>query len=825
MFSSEQFKEHNVARILKFGGSSVGTPERIRKSIEIIKAAFYLTPSMAVVVSAFGGVTDHLIAMSKMALSGDTSYKKILVELGERHKNCACQLIQDELFETLKFIDEKFRQLDQLLEGICILKDFSLKTLDHIMSFGEILSAYIISKAIRSHLPSSFLDARTIIITDRSFGHAHVNFEATNKNIQDYFNKNHEVPIITGFIGSSPDGETTTLGRGGSDYSAAIVGAALNVNIIEIWTDVNGVMTADPRKEPYAFPIPRMSYQEAMEMSHFGAKVIHPPTIVPALKKRIPLLIKNSFIPESPGTFIGLESADNGAPICGISSIDDVVLLCIKGSGMVGVCGIAKRLFGALAEKSINIILISQGSSEHSICFAIAPVFVEAAKEAIHKEFSLEIQANLIDGLYIERDLSVIAVVGEKMCKTPGISSKLFGALGKNGINVIAIAQGSSELNISIVVGNKDESKALRAIHESFFLSPKTTLNLFLVGTGLIGTTLLQQIEKNATRLNQEYGLDIRLVGLANSRSMAFNPQGFALEHRDKVLEQSQEKMNIDHFVQKMIQLNLSNSAFVDCTSSQIVTHAYESILNANIAIVTPNKKANSGTYQDYVKLQALAAKKGVKFLYGSNVGAGLPIISTVQELIQSGDKILKIEAILSGTLSYLFNAFTRKSPFSEMVQKAQKNGYTEPDPREDLSGMDVMRKLLILARECGSSMEMDEIDIQPILPEDCFQASSVEEFYARLKNCDEKLANLLALAENEKKVLRYIASFEDGKGNISLQMVGSEHPFYHLSGTDNMIAIRSEFYSENPLVIKGQGAGAEVTAGKVFGDLIKLIN
>jgi aspartokinase/homoserine dehydrogenase 1 len=582
-------------------------------------------------------------------------------------------------------------------------------------------------------------------------------------------------------------------------------------------------MTADPRKEPYAFSIPHMSYKEAMEMSYFGAKVIHPPTIIPALDKGIPLLIKNTFKPESAGTLISENPSRGISQICGISSIDDAVLLNIQGSGMVGVCGIARRLFGVLAENGINIILISQGSSEHSICIAVSPGAAQHAKESIEKEFALEIRASIIDEVVVQRNLSVVAVVGEQMRSHVGVAGHLFGSLGKNGINVVAIAQGSSELNITVVVRREDEVKAIRTIHEAFFLSPKKTLHLFLVGVGLIGRTLLDQIKKRADGLRTDHALDLRIVGLANSRTMVFDSHGISLADWDKRLEDSDKHMHIGSFVKEMVQLNLMNTVFVDCTSSQAVADAYESILHANRSIVTPNKKANSGSYEAYQKLRALTVKNGARFYYGANVGAGLPVISTINELRRGGDKILKIEAILSGTMSFLFNLFVKGALFSEVLQDAQKRGFTEPDPRDDLNGMDVARKLLILARESGYSLEMDAIAVERLLPEECLNVSSVSDFYEKLRTHDAEFNTRREQAEREGKVLRYIARYEDGRGSVALQAVGPEHPFYHLSGSDNVISITSEFYRENPLVIKGQGAGAEVTAGKVFADIVQL--
>lgn len=812
-------------RVLKFGGSSVASPERIKAVLEIIRNTQIHHSRIAVVVSAFGGVTDQLIALGKMAAHGKENYSKGLSEIIERHKSSAGSLIpQKVLPKVQKNLDQTLLELGKVLEGIFLVRELSLKTLDLVMSFGERLSAYIISEALRPLVASAaYLDARLIIKTDRSFGEARVNFDETNKNTLEYFHDSPGIPVITGFIGSSFENETTTLGRGGSDYTAAIIGAALNATVVEIWTDVDGVMTADPRKEPYAFSIPEMSYKEAMEMSYFGAKVIHPPTIIPALEKKIPLLIKNTFNPKCAGTFISHKSSKKESMISGISSIDHAVLLSLQGSGMVGVCGIAKRMFGALAEKGINIILISQGSSEQSICVAVSPSLVDQAKEAIEKEFALEMRTHLIDEVTIERNLSVIAIVGENMRKTTGISGRLFDALGKNGINVTAITQGSSELNISFVVKKEDEVKAIQVVHEAFFLSPRKTLNVFMVGVGLIGRTLLEQMQNHVQALHDEHALDIRFVGLADSKKMMFNPQGIELEEWRTSLDQATEKMDIEALIARMLNLNLINMVFVDCTSSQRISEAYKSILSANISIVTPNKKANSDSYKNYIALKKITSKKGAKFLYGSNVGAGLPIISTINELMRSGDKILKIEAILSGTMSYLFNSFSEGKTFSDVVKEAQKKGYTEPDPREDLNGMDIARKLLILIRESDYPFEMKEIYIEKILPEDCFEVSTLDAFYTKLKDYDKSLAESRLAAQNAGQVLRYMAIFENGKATVSLKTVGPSHPFYHLSGNDNIIAITSEFYKENPLVIKGPGAGAEVTAGKVYADIIRL--
>lgn len=817
--------QSKIHKVIKFGGTSVGSAERIHSVIEIVLKYYNENPSLVVVVSAFAGVTDQLNALGRMAADANSEYRNVFQEIKERHKNALPTLVKkDKIPKILEELEVIFTELHDILEGAFLIRELSLKTLDLIMSFGERFSACIVSEALKQKIPeTSLLDARELIKTDKTFGKAVVDFEASNTRILNHINKSKCVYVIPGFIASSYNNETTTLGRGGSDYTAAIVGAAVQASVIEIWTDVNGVMTADPRKEPYAFTIPEMTYKEAMEMTYFGAKVIHPPTIIPALEKKIPLLVKNSFHPEHAGTLIREEAQENGHLICGISSIENAALICLQGSGMVGVCGIAQRFFGALAQRGINIILISQGSSEHSICVGIAPSYLDEAKEAVLQEFHLEMKARLIDELVLERNLSVIALVGRNMKKNSGIAGKFFDTLGKNGINVVAIAQGSSELNISVVIKKEDESKAIRVTHEAFFLSPAKTLNVFLVGVGLIGNTLLKQMQGHLSKLKKDHALDIRIVGIANSKVMALDTHAFKIEDCKSVLAHAKDKMHIDTFVDRMLSLNLINSVFVDCTSSQDLANAYERILNASISIVTPNKKANSGTSKYYKALREALARRGAKFFYGSNAGAGLPVISTIHELVRSGDKIHKIEAILSGTMSFLFNSFGEGKTFSSLVREAQKKGYTEPDPREDLNGMDLARKLLILARESSYHLELEDLNIEKILPKEFFDPSSVDEFYKKLEGYDKVFEAHRLKAQKASKKLRYIAKFENGKGKVSLETVDVEHPFYHLKGNDNIILITSEFYKENPLIIRGPGAGSEVTAGKVFADIIRL--
>ncbi len=809
--------------IKKFGGSSVATPERIQSILELLQSDNW--SDTALVFSAFGGVTDHLIKMSAMALEGNHQYKSLLAELEMRHLNAARELLpvahQSPVLANVKVL---LNELEDVLHGIYLVRERTARTLDYIMSFGERLSAYIVAEALKSRgIRARFLDARTVIRTDDQFGHARVDFDITYQLIHAHFSAGDELRVITGFVASTAQGETTTLGRSGSDYTAAIFAGALKAASLEIWTDVDGMMTADPRKVPSAFTVPEMSYQEAMELSHFGAKVIFPATMQPAMASGIPIVVKNTFNPSHPGTIIHNRAQSERGIIKGISSMDAVSLINVQGSGLLGVVGVSMRLFRALAEARVNVILISQASSEHSICLAVDTDRTPAAERAIRHEFAWEMQNNTMDDVQVENGLSILAIVGEGMKHNPGTSGRMFQALGKNGINVHAIAQGSSELNISAVVRQTDIRKALNVLHEAFFLSDRKVMNVFLVGTGQIGKALLQMVEAESQRLQRDRHLEIRIKALANSQQMVFSENGQSLGVAQ--IPVTGEPMRLAAFVERMIHANLPNSVWVDCTSSEEVTDFYPVVLAANISIVTPNKKANSGPLGRYKMLKQAATRRGVRFLYETNVGAGLPVINTLNDLLLSGDKIIRIEAVLSGTMNFIFSSFVNSTSFSHIVAEAKAKGYTEPDPRDDLNGRDVARKLLILARECGMDMEINQIETENVVPEPCRQIEDVNDFMTQLQKFDGYFNKLRAQTEATGKKLRYMAVLEEGHASVKLAGVDADHPFYQLSGSDNIILLTTERYRDRPMVIRGPGAGVAVTAAGVFADIIRIGN
>ncbi|MER0439351.1 bifunctional aspartate kinase/homoserine dehydrogenase I [Emticicia sp. W12TSBA100-4] len=814
-------------KVLKFGGTSVGTVESINQVIQILQENLNEGRKIAVVYSAMGGVTNRLIEIGKLAATSDLEYLQLLKSVEDRHFAAVRGLIDvKNQSSAIAKVKGLLNELEDLLRGVFLIKELSARTNDFIVSFGERLSTTIVTEALKNRgIDAEYLDARKVIKTDDHFGYAEVIGDLTNELIRKHFAQTNKLQCITGFIGSTIDGVTTTLGRGGSDYTGSIFGAALNATVIEIWTDVDGMLTSDPRKVKNAFTIPTITYAEAMELSHFGAKVIYPPSLTPAFQKNIPLRILNTFNHHHEGTLVSKTASTKEYSITGISSIDDIALVNVQGGGMMGVAGVSAKLFSILAANKISVILISQASSEHSICFAVDPKTAYGVKEILEEGFATEISQGLVDNISIEQNLSVIAVVGEGMKSSTGTSGKLFTVLGKNGINVVATAQGSSELNISVVIYKKDITKALNAIHETFFQVDGLTLNLYLVGaTGLIGSTLLRQIQEQKEYLKQRKNLNIRLVGITNTKKMLLDEGGISLGNWKEELLEKGEIANIGSFVSDVQDLNLPYSVFVDCTADKNIVQYYYSLLSSSVSIVTPNKVANSGRYEQYFMLQKAAQKHGVKFLYETNVGAGLPIINTLQGLITSGDKINKIEAVLSGTLAYIFNNFKVGDRFVDVVKEAKAKGYTEPDPRDDLSGQDVARKILILSREAGLKLEPEDVTIVNLLNDACLNAPSVDAFFEELEKDNDRFEKLLQNAQANDEVLRFIASLDsDNKASIGLKTVGRSHPFFNLAGSENIISFTTERYKYNPLVVKGPGAGAEVTASGVFADIMSI--
>jgi len=816
--------------ILKFGGTSVGTPQAIEKVIEIITEN--TDGQKIVVVSAFDGVTDALIKAARSAAEG-LDYKDQVEAVRDRHLECVKYFLRGEAEENAsRLVTGLTDEILRILESLSILKEVTKRSLDYVMSFGERLSARLIKEFLvaRGQTGTEFLDSRLLIKTDDNFGKATVLTGETDKNIKNYIKDHKDLQIASGFTGSTPDGVTTTLGRGGSDYSAAIFGAAAEAREIEIWTDVDGILTADPGLVKKVFTIDELSYNEAMEMSYFGAKVLYPPTVLPALTKNIPIRIRNTFNSRSKGTVVcNNESPGQSlAAVKGISSIDNIALVRVQGAGMIGAAGFASRLFESLSRRKINIILISQASSEYSICFAVLPEDGDRTLEALNEEFGLEISSGSIEKPSLEKDLSVIAVVGAKMKSTSGISGKVFYALGRNAINVVAIAQGSSEINISFVVAKKDLPKAVSNIHEAFFLSGIRSVNLYLVGLGLIGGTLLGQIAEQKKLLAEKYKIRINIAGLANSKKMLFDEDGIDCENAKEAVNRDGVPFTMEDFIARMKNTNLPNTAFCDCTASEYIASFYETILHGAIPVVTPNKKANSGAYDYYKRLTEYSVEKGVPYLYEVNVCAALPVISTLHDLYLSGDTVRRVEAVFSGTLSFIFNNFDGTKPFSALVREAKALGYTEPDPRDDLNAFDAARKALIISRECGVKMEFNEIEIEPILPESCSKAKSVEDFFTELEKYDAEFEKKRSGAAAEGKRLRYIAVIDNISGNsgraaLKLRAEPEGSPFLSLVDADNIVVITTDRYNRLPLVIKGPGAGAEVTAGGGFADIVRI--
>jgi len=811
-------------KVLKFGGSSVANPAAIKQVINIIKENNI--ENQIVVVSALGGVTDLLLKVAQLARRKDKKYLGLIEEIQNKHFEIINTLIKPEnQKEILLKLEKLFLNLTDVLEGVFKVNELTSKTSDKIVSNGELASSLLLTAVLNENkLQTSWKNSKELIKTNSAFGNANVDFNLSNENIQNYFtNSKSKITVLPGFVASNKSNETTTLGRGGSDYTAAIVAAALNVDKLEIWTDVNGMFTANPKIVKQAFSIKKMTYQEAMEMSYFGAKVLYPPSIQPVLRKEIPILIKNTFKPKAKGTLISSEATTNNS-IKGISHIENISLLTLEGGGLIGIPGIAQRFFGALANKNINISLITQASSEHSICIAINSMDVKAAVNAIHNEFQLEISQHSIQEVSVDENNAIIALVGANMKNHQGISGKLFSTLGNNNVNIKAIAQGASEKNISAVIAHKDIKKALNTIHSAFFEDQIQQLNLFIVGVGNVGGKLLQQIKNQQNYLLDNLKMQVRVIALTNSKKMLFTEEGVDLNNWKKNLSEA-EPLDLAKFHLKVKQLNYRNSIFVDNTANETIANLYVNYLKENIAVVTCNKIACSSSYSNYSTLKKLSREYNAPFLFETNVGAGLPIIDTLKNLIASGDKVTKIQAVLSGSLNFIFNNFNKENSFYEVVKQAGVEGYTEPDPRIDLSGVDVMRKILILARESGTILELDDIKNQSFLPQSSLKAVSVSDFMETLKIEANHFDELQKNASKNNCRLKYVAEFDKGQANVGLKEVDFNHPFYNLDGKDNIVLFYTERYKEQPLIIKGAGAGADVTASGLFADIIRIGN
>lgn len=813
-------------KILKFGGTSVANAQNIKLVLDIVNNKAK-QDKIVVVVSAFSKITDLLHLASIKAAANDESYKEIVTEIEKMHLDALKELIPvSEQSGLLSHIKRIINHLETLLDGCFLLGELSKRTVDTLLSFGELLSSYIIAEALKQSLKnSSYKDSRELIKTNDNFGKAAVNFEVTNTLIVDYFaTSTVQVTIMPGFIASTLDGINTTLGRGGSDYTAAIIASAMNATDLEIWTDVNGMFTANPKIVKQAQPIATISYQEAMELSHFGAKVLYPPTIQPVLRKNIPIHIKNTFEPEAVGTYISNNITKHTDPVTGISHIDNITLITLEGPGMIGVSGSSKRLFEVLSQVSINVIFITQASSEHSICIGILNIDADVAEEAINKAFEIEIIQNKIDPCVVEKNLCIIALVGEQMKNHQGLSGRMFSTLGKNNVNIRAIAQGASERNISAVINERDVKKALNTLHETFFEDNTKQLNLFVMGVGNVGEKFIEQIHQQNNYLKDNLKINLRVIALSSSRKMHFDEDGISLNDWKAKLENG-EPANQENFITKVAELNLRNSIFVDITANAGVSTSYEKYLKQNIAVVTCNKIACSSAYDNYKNLKNLSRQFEAPFLFETNVGAGLPIIDTVKNLIASGDKVNKIQAVLSGSLNFIFNNFDDKNSFHDVVKEAGVQGFTEPDPKIDLSGVDVARKILILIRESGYKMDIEDIENISFLPKECMDTTNNEDFFATLIKYSSHFEGLLAEAKQKNSRLKFVAQFENDKANVGLQFIPTDHPFYNLEGKDNIVLFFTDRYVDQPLLIKGAGAGAAVTASGIFADVIRVGN
>lgn len=808
--------------VLKFGGTSVGSIENIQKVIHIVAQQAQEHP-LAVVVSAIGGITNSLLEAGWLAAAKDRKYKTVFQEIEAQHIAFAKALTASNP-QTLETVTTHMQELGALLEGIYLINELSPKTIAKLTAFGELTNARIITDAFNhTHDTAQHKDSRTLIHTDDQYTKAGVHYDLTNTAIQDYFaTSTSPITILPGFVARNAQGETTTLGRGGSDYTAAILAAALKAEALEIWTDVSGMYTANPKLVKQAKPIAQISYQEAMELSHFGAKVLYPPTVAPVMHDHIPIYIKNTLQPEDPGTRVGHTTNGKNNAIKGISHIDNIALLTLEGTGIVGIYGISKRLFGTLAQEGINVILITQASSEHTICIGILSQDASRAKKAIDQEFAFEISLKKLHPIQVETDQAIIALVGDRMKSHQGVAGKMFRTLGKNNVNIRAIAQGASEKNISAVIAHKDVKKALNSLHERFFEDQHKQLNLFIMGVGNVGGRLLEQIKNQQAYLKDNLNLNLQVIGISNSRTMYLEEDGIALDTWQEQLAQG-KKADLIRFRERVINLNKRNAVFVDITANETVARNYADYFRNSIAVVACNKIACADAYENYAELKYLSKKYNAPFLFETNVGAGLPIIDTLNNLIASGDRITKIEAVLSGSLNFVFNTFKAGDSFHDVVQQAKAEGYTEPDPRIDLSGVDVARKILILARESGLQLELDDIQNEPFLTQNNLKSNDVPHFFQTLKDDAAHFEQLVTNATAAGKRLKYVAQLDGTKAAVGLQEVGTESAFYNLEGKDNIVLFYTERYPDQPLIIKGAGAGGDVTASGLFADIIRL--
>lgn len=808
--------------IAKFGGTSVADSNSIRRVLKIIQ---HNSKKQVVVVSALGGITNMIHESATLAAHGDLKYQDILSEIEERHLNCIKQLFPiKSQSKVLSQVKQQLNALGTLHEGVYLLKELSPRTKDHMLGFGELLSYFIIAKAAEVQtLDVASKNARQLIFTSDDVGKTIVDYQKTYESIRSYFKKaKQQITIVPGFVASDLDGVPTTLGRGGSDLTAALFASALDAEKLEIWTDVSGIYTAHPTYVKQARAIHQLSYHEAMELSHFGAKVIYPPTLQPVTEKNIPVVVKNTFQPKDAGTLITNESAADAEVVRGISYIENIALLTLEGSGMIGIPGYSKKLLATLAKAKINVIMMTQASSEHSICIGIESQLAAQAKKLIEKDFDYEIQTQRINPISIENHLSIIALVGEKMKSHQGISGKMFSALGRNNVNVKAIAQGASERNITAVIDSANTKQALNILHEAFFEKHIKEINLFVTGVGNVGSRLMEQLNSQKKYLQNQLGLNIKVSGISNSRKMLIKADGIDLNNWKKQLDQG-EQANPNQFFEHIKNLNLRNSIFVDNTANEDIAHTYPPFLKSSIAVVTCNKIAAAETYSYYHQLKQLSRTYHAPYLFETNVGAGLPIIDTLNHLITSGDKVHSIQAILSGSLNFVFNAFNDKITFREVVQQAMDAGFTEPDPKIDLSGIDVARKILILARESGLEMELSDIENNSFLPQECLESKDNKSFLSSLDKHNDHFAHLYTSAVSKNCRLKYVAELVNGKAKVGLKEIPSGHDFYHLSGSDNIVLFYTDRYKDQPLIVKGAGAGGEVTASGIFADIIRI--